>query len=171
MAWGPGFLARSHYGSVAPAFLCSVFSLSLSKTPVPCETSDERGLLSFVLSVFQVLGQFGMFLQILITSCTCWRRQRSPACRTQRPPALRTWSCCTSRRRERSWKRSVEWNVAGNIQMFCTRLRKRRMCAGGILWSFRFETSGEWQEGSGKEQWREGKVLSKMQLFQLSVKC
>ena len=44
------------------------------------------------------------------------------------------------------------------------------MCAGGILWSFRFETSGEWQEGSGKEQWREGKVLSKMQLFQLSVK-
>ena len=70
--------------------LFGLFALSLSKTPAPCETSDERGLLSFVLSVFQVLGQFGMFLQILITSCTCWRRQRSPACRTQRPPALRT---------------------------------------------------------------------------------
>ena len=42
---------------------------------------------------------------------------------------------------------------------------KRRM------WSFRFETSGEWQEGSGKEQWREGKVFGKMQMFQLSVKC
>merc|ERR550525_86577 len=87
--------SRSHFGSVAQGL--DNGRLALSSQPLRCETSRESCCRPLRLAghvQFKQVSRFfgGQILPgvLLFTRSTCWRRLRRPACRTRKPPALRT---------------------------------------------------------------------------------